>query len=106
MPKRYDNILETIGNTPVVRIHKLAPDGVEVYGKIEAFNPMGSVKDRLAHPFFAVIGKNQFELGLQLVAQQIADIPVVFHAEDQGPVTLRHGEIRRFRGALFRPGKT
>jgi cysteine synthase A len=48
VPKRYDNILETIGNTPVVRIHKLAPDGVEVYGKVEAFNPMGSVKDRLA----------------------------------------------------------
>ena len=48
MPKRYDNILETIGNTPVVRINKLAPAGAEVYVKIEAFNPMGSVKDRLA----------------------------------------------------------
>jgi cysteine synthase A len=48
VPKRYDNILETIGNTPVVRINKLAPAGAEVYVKIEAFNPMGSVKDRLA----------------------------------------------------------
>jgi cysteine synthase A len=44
----YDSILETIGNTPVVRIQKLAPEGVEMYVKVEAFNPMGSVKDRLA----------------------------------------------------------
>jgi cysteine synthase A len=44
----YDSILETIGNTPVVRIQKLAPEGVKMYVKVEAFNPMGSVKDRLA----------------------------------------------------------
>jgi len=44
----YNNILETIGNTPVVRIQKLAPENVELYVKVEAFNPMGSVKDRLA----------------------------------------------------------
>jgi cysteine synthase A len=45
---KYDNILSTIGNTPVVRINKLAPKGVNVYAKLEAFNPLGSVKDRLA----------------------------------------------------------
>lgn len=45
---RYDSILETIGNTPLVRVNKLAPPGVNVYAKIEAFNPMGSVKDRMA----------------------------------------------------------
>ena len=44
----YNDINETIGNTPVVRINKLAPDGVEMYVKVEAFNPMASVKDRLA----------------------------------------------------------
>jgi cysteine synthase A len=44
----YDNILETIGHTPVVKINRLAPKGVTMYVKIEAFNPMGSVKDRLA----------------------------------------------------------
>jgi cysteine synthase A len=44
----YQNILETIGHTPVVRINKLAPKGVEMYVKVEAFNPMSSVKDRLA----------------------------------------------------------
>tara|TARA_R110000787_G_scaffold72116_7_gene160636 strand:- start:5945 stop:6985 length:1041 start_codon:yes stop_codon:yes gene_type:complete len=44
----YDNILETIGNTPVVRINKLAPAGINLYAKLEAFNPLGSVKDRLA----------------------------------------------------------
>lgn len=48
MAQRYDTILDTIGNTPVVRINKLAPPGVNLYVKIEAFNPMGSVKDRLA----------------------------------------------------------
>jgi cysteine synthase A len=45
---RYRNILETIGNTPLVRLNRLAPPGVNVYVKIEAFNPMGSVKDRMA----------------------------------------------------------
>ena len=48
MSKRYDSILATIGNTPVVRINNLAPKGVNLFVKIEAFNPMGSVKDRLA----------------------------------------------------------
>ncbi len=45
---RYANILETVGRTPVVRINKLAPAHVELYVKVEAFNPLGSVKDRLA----------------------------------------------------------
>jgi cysteine synthase len=48
MPGIYDSILDTIGNTPVVRLASLAPDGVELYAKLEAFNPLGSVKDRLA----------------------------------------------------------
>jgi len=48
MTKIHPNILETIGNTPIVKLNKLAPDGVNVYVKIESFNPMGSVKDRLA----------------------------------------------------------
>ena len=45
---RFSNILETIGKTPVVRINKLAPAHVNLFVKIEAFNPLGSVKDRLA----------------------------------------------------------
>ncbi len=45
---KYDNILGTVGNTPVVRINKLAPAGINLYVKVEAFNPLGSVKDRLA----------------------------------------------------------
>ena len=45
---RFQNILETIGNTPVVKLNRLAPAGVNVYVKVEAFNPMGSVKDRMA----------------------------------------------------------
>ena len=45
---RYGNILETVGRTPVVRLQRFEPPGIELYGKLEAFNPMGSVKDRLA----------------------------------------------------------
>ncbi|WP_421932634.1 cysteine synthase A [Phenylobacterium sp.] len=45
---RYQSILETIGRTPVVRINKLGPPGVNLWVKVEAFNPLGSVKDRLA----------------------------------------------------------
>ena len=48
MRPRFANILETIGRTPIVRINKLAPDHVHLFVKVEAFNPMGSVKDRLA----------------------------------------------------------
>ena len=46
--KIHDNILSTIGNTPVVRLNRLGPDNVNLYVKIESFNPMSSVKDRLA----------------------------------------------------------
>ena len=52
----YDNILQTIGNTPVVRLNRMAPDNVEIYVKVESFNPMASVKDRLA---FAIINDAQ-----------------------------------------------
>ncbi|MEQ1438876.1 pyridoxal-phosphate dependent enzyme [Fontimonas sp. SYSU GA230001] len=45
---RFPSILDTIGNTPVVRINRLAPAHVNLFVKIEAFNPLGSVKDRLA----------------------------------------------------------
>ena len=45
----YDNVLETIGNTPVVRINRMAPSHVEMFVKLESFNPMASVKDRLAY---------------------------------------------------------
>jgi cysteine synthase A len=48
MGRRYQNILETVGNTPVVRINRLGPAGVNLFVKVEAFNPLGSVKDRLA----------------------------------------------------------
>jgi cysteine synthase A len=44
----FNNILDTIGGTPVIRINKLAPAGINMYVKVESFNPMGSVKDRLA----------------------------------------------------------
>src|SRR6202166_3827117 len=48
MGHKFQNILETVGNTPVVRINRLAPAGINLFVKMEAFNPLGSVKDRLA----------------------------------------------------------
>ena len=45
---RYDSVLETIGQTPLIRLSRLAPEGVNVYVKLESMNPMGSVKDRMA----------------------------------------------------------
>ena len=48
MASYFNNILETIGNTPIVRINKPAPPGVDQFVKVESFNPMGSVKDRMA----------------------------------------------------------
>jgi cysteine synthase A len=44
----YNNILETIGNTPVIRLNRMAPEHVDMYVKVESFNPLASVKDRLA----------------------------------------------------------
>ncbi len=46
---KYDNILQTIGSTPIVRLNRIAPDHVDMYVKVESFNPMASVKDRLAY---------------------------------------------------------
>lgn len=48
MTQPYQSILNTIGGTPVIRINKLAPEGINLFVKVEAFNPMGSVKDRMA----------------------------------------------------------
>ena len=45
----YDNVLETIGRTPIIRLNRIAPEGVQMFVKAEFFNPGGSVKDRLAH---------------------------------------------------------
>ena len=45
----YDNILQTIGDTPIVKLNRIAPANVDIYVKIESFNPLASVKDRLAY---------------------------------------------------------
>ena len=64
----YDSIIETIGDTPVVRLNHIAPDGVEMYVKIESFNPLASVKDRLA---WAIVNdaekKDQLKPGMTIV---------------------------------------
>jgi cysteine synthase A len=45
----YDNVLQTIGNTPIIRLNRIGPDHVQIYVKVESFNPLASVKDRLAY---------------------------------------------------------
>src|SRR5262249_35426073 len=45
---KHESILGTVGKTPVVRINRLAPEGINLWAKIEAFNPLGWVRDRLA----------------------------------------------------------
>ena len=53
---KFDSILGTVGHTPVVRINKLGPKGSNLYVKVEAFNPLGSVKDRLARGVIEAAG--------------------------------------------------
>jgi cysteine synthase A len=64
----YDSIIDTIGDTPVVRLNRIAPDGVDIYVKIESFNPLASVKDRLA---WAIVNdaerKGQLKPGMTVV---------------------------------------
>lgn len=60
----YNSILDTIGNTPIIKINKLAPQHVNMFVKVESFNPMASVKDRLAHAIiFDAEAKNLLKPG-------------------------------------------
>ncbi len=65
----YDNILQTIGRTPIVRLNRTGPDHVEIYVKVESFNPLASVKDRLA---YAII-KDAEESGALLPGQTVVE---------------------------------
>src|SRR3954470_445490 len=65
----FDSILQTIGRTPIVELTKLAPQGVRLYGKLESFNPGGSIKDRLA---LAVIERAEQE-GLLKPGQTVVE---------------------------------
>jgi cysteine synthase A len=111
MTKRYANILETVGNTPIVTLNKLAPQGVNVFVKIESFNPMGSVKDRLAlnvieqaekdgtlHPGQTVIEATSGNtgIGLAMVCAQKGYPLVVTMAEN---FSVERRRMMRFLGA-------
>ncbi|MFP5235359.1 MAG: cysteine synthase A [Acidobacteriota bacterium] len=111
MGKRYNNILETVGNTPVVRVNRLAPPGVNLYVKVEAFNPLGSVKDRLAlgvieeaertgklKPGQTVIEATSGNtgIGLAMVCAQKGYPLVVTMAE---PFSVERRKLMRFLGA-------
>jgi cysteine synthase A len=108
---RYENILQTIGNTPLVRLNRLAPADVNVYAKIESFNPLGSVKDRMAH---AIIERAEMNgelrpgqtvieatsgntgIGLAMVCAQKGYPLVVVMAES---FSLERRKLLRFLGA-------
>jgi len=74
----YDSILDTVGDTPVVRINNLAPDGVRLYVKIEFFNPGASVKDRLALNGLQPLGQRQpLDVGVLLRRALIGQLQIV-----------------------------
>ncbi len=108
---RYENILQTIGNTPLVRLNRLAPADVNVYAKVESFNPLGSVKDRMA---LAIIERAEMNgdlrpgqtvieatsgntgIGLAMVCAQKGYPLVVVMAES---FSLERRKLLRFLGA-------
>jgi cysteine synthase A len=107
----YQSILETVGNTPVVRINNLAPPDVDLYVKIEAFNPLGSVKDRLALGVIEAAEKSgelkpgqtvieatsgNTGIGLAMVCAQKGYPLVVTMAE---PFSVERRRLMRFLGA-------
>jgi cysteine synthase A len=108
---RYENILQTIGNTPLVRLNRLAPAGVNVYAKIESFNPLGSVKDRMARAIIEGAEKSgelrpgqtvveatsgNTGIGLAMVCAQKGYPLVVVMAES---FSLERRKLLRFLGA-------
>lgn len=105
------SILDTIGNTPIVKINRLAPDGVDLFVKLEAFNPMGSVKDRLAlgvieaaerdgslHPGQTIVEATSGNtgIGLAMVCAQKGYPLVVTMAES---FSVERRKLMRFLGA-------
>jgi len=108
---KFQNILETVGNTPVVRINKLGPKGINLFVKIEAFNPLGSVKDRLALGVIEAAEKSgalkpgqtvieatsgNTGIGLAMVCAQKGYPLVVTMAE---PFSVERRKLMRFLGA-------
>lgn len=108
---KYENILETVGRTPVVKINRLAPEGVNLYVKVEAFNPLGSVKDRLALGIIEAAEKSgalkpgqtvieatsgNTGIGLAMVCAQKGYPLVITMAE---PFSVERRRLMRFLGA-------
>ena len=111
MGNRYNSILDTIGNTPTVRINNIGPKHVNIYAKVESFNPMGSVKDRLAlgviedaesrgelKPGQTVIEgtSGNTGIGLAMVCAQKGYPLVVVMSEN---FSIEHRRMMRFLGA-------
>ena len=108
---KFDSILGTIGNTPVVRINKLGPKGINLFVKIEAFNPLGSVKDRLAlgiieaaeksgalKPGQTVVEATSGNTGIGLAMVCAAkDYPLVVTMAE--PFSVERRKLMRFLGA-------
>ena len=85
----FDNILGTIGRTPIVRIHKLAPPHVRLYVKIEARNPMGSVKD---HAFSRNLARKSRRQGSRRSLSARADATPGCDVQDRVRIRLSPGE--------------
>ena len=115
---KLDDILGAVGNTPVVRINRIGPKGVNLFVKVEAFNPLGSVKDRLALGVIEVAEKSgalkpgqtvieatsgNTGIGLAMVCAAKGYPLVIVMAE---PFSVERRKLMRFLGAklLLTPG--
>ena len=90
----YDNILNTIGQTPIVRTQRIAPAHVNLFVKCEAFNPLASVKDRLA---IAIIEDAERSGALkpgQTVVASFNTVTLFVIAEDLSAMQLRSGKAK------------
>ena len=107
----FENILETIGNTPLVRLQKLSPWGSNIFAKVESFNPLGSVKDRMAREIIERAEKDgelapgqtvveatsgNTGIGLAMVCAQ-KGYPLVVTMQESASIERR--KILRFLGA-------
>ena len=109
----FDSILETIGDTPCIKVNNLAPDHVTIYVKAEAFNPAASVKDRLAVSGQLSLDELPHVRGHLLAGRRQITLA---HNRQNFPLLIRQNVLREFRegpginiggvgGALFSAGE-
>ena len=94
----YENVLQTIGSTPVIKLNRMGRKDVDIYVKVESFNPMGSVKDRLA------VAWTDFLQGwLMLIALVVLPLVAMTQLGGWGEVTEKVGPALKARWVHLEP---